>query len=203
MLKIYVPSREVTYYDKDDNGKQVIKFKTLNPNGCTLTLEHSLVSLRKWEEKYHKPFIESSKVIEGKQTGLTADELRYYVKCMTITQNVDDSVYYILTQDNYQKIQEYMKDPMSAMTVQDNRSEKSKQNKQTVSKKITTNETIYCMMFSCGIPLECEKRNLNWLFNILLQMSNNNNPEKMSKQETMDYYKRISERNRAKFKSKG
>ena len=157
MLELCIPEIEITYIDgKDSEGNDLIKFKTLP--GCTLRLEHSLVSVSKWEAKFHKPFIESSKVIEGVQNGLTADELIYYVKCMTITQNVKDEVYNRLSKENWETIRKYIDDPMSATTFYDNREGKTPKetSKKSLNKKPLTTEVIYYMMFSNGIPQDCE-----------------------------------------------
>lgn len=76
---------------------------------CTLILEHSLVSISKWESKWHKMYLETPKK--------TTEELIDYIRCMTINKDVPDYVYYALSQENITDIIKYMEDPMTASTV--------------------------------------------------------------------------------------
>lgn len=99
MLRIVVPGAE--QYDPVEN----IFYTTKD---TALTLEHSLVSISKWEAKWKKPFISDQ--------GRTPQELQDYVRCMTLTQNVDPLIYTALTDDNYSEILKYMEDPMTATT---------------------------------------------------------------------------------------
>ena len=62
------------------------------------------MSISKWESKFHKPFL-------GKDNK-TDQELIYYIKCMTITQNVSDEVYNRLTYKNIDDITKYI-EPVS------------------------------------------------------------------------------------------
>ena len=80
--------------------------KFIQIKDATIVLEHSLVSISKWESKYHVPFISTKEK--------TKEQLNYYVKCMTITQNVDDNVYTCLTQEQYKLIDSYISDSMTA-----------------------------------------------------------------------------------------
>ena len=99
MLKITVPERE--WYDERTQTFVYTKSQVLQ-------LEHSLVSLSKWESKWHKPFLSKEEK--------TLEETIDYVRCMTITQNVDPNIYYALDQDNILAINKYIEDPMSATT---------------------------------------------------------------------------------------
>ena len=87
MLKITIP--EMEFYDEDNN--EFIMF-----NEQVLQLEHSLVSISKWESKWHIPFL------DGKDK--TLEQIIDYVRCMTITQNVKPEVYNRLTEDNLKAI---------------------------------------------------------------------------------------------------
>ena len=98
MLKITVPAME--YYDEVSN--EFILFKEQS-----LQLEHSLVSISKWEAKWHKPFL------DGKDK--TLEEVIDYVRCMTITQNVDADVYTRLTENNLKDINEYSKEQIESL----------------------------------------------------------------------------------------
>ena len=103
MLRITIPLGE-EYYDEATN-------EFIYPEEQTLELEHSLVSLSKWESKWHKPFLSKDEK--------TAEETIDYIKCMTLTQNVDDNVYNLLTIDNIKKVNEYISAPMTATTFND------------------------------------------------------------------------------------
>lgn len=142
MLKIEIPFSE----GWDENAQEFVTFK-----GQTLVLEHSLVSLSKWESKWHKPFLDNKK--------MTVEELIDYVRCMTITQNVDPQAYNFLTTDNFKRINEYINDSMTATFFRD---EKSKPNRE-----IITSELIYYWMISLGVPFECQKWHLNRLLTLI------------------------------------
>lgn len=166
MLEIIVPGLE--FYDEE-------KGEFLYHDTKTLQLEHSLVSISKWEAKWCKPFL------DGKSKN--PEEIIDYVRCMTITKNVNDEVYERLTEDNIMAINFYIEAPMTATTFKD---EKSGPNRE-----IITSELIYYWMVAYNIPFECQKWHLNRLLT-LVKVCNikNNPPKKMSRQE-------LIERNRA------
>lgn len=143
MLKIEIPPQEL--WDELKN-----EFTTFD--GISIALEHSLVSISKWESIYHKPFLSNN-------NKKSLDELRTYIKCMTITQNVPDEAYLFLSQENWNKINEYIDNPMTATTVND--VNKGKRN------KLITSEVIYYWMIKCGIPFRCEKWHLNRLLMLI------------------------------------
>ena len=70
----------------------------INTKKQTLLLEHSLVSISKWEAKWKKPFLEQH------NKDMPREELIDYIKCMTITPNVDQEVYYNLSKSDFNKI---------------------------------------------------------------------------------------------------
>ena len=136
-----------------------------------LTLEHSLISISKWESKWGKAFL-------SKTDEKTTEESRDYIKCMTITQNVDPMVYYALTEENYQEIMDYMQAPMTATWF-------SEENKRP-SREIITAEIIYYYMVALQIPFECERWHLNRLMTLIRVCSEKNKPpKKMSKRSIM------------------
>lgn len=174
MLKIEVPEQELW----DEKRNEFVTF-----GGATLSLEHSLVSISKWESKYHKPFI-TNKPNDVK----TKDEMLYYIKCMTVTQNVKDEVYNFLTSKNLMEIRSYMEDPMTATTF----SNKAPQNKSnTKNEKPITSEQIYYWMISRNIPIEFQKWHINRLLMLIRvcdfynEKSNGSSHHKMSKREIM------------------
>lgn len=154
-----------------------------------LQLEHSLVSLSKWEAKWKKPFFSKNEK--------TAEELRDYIRCMTLTQNVDENTYLCLTRRDIEKIQAYMEEPMTATFF--SRNEKGKG-----GKKQITAELIYYWMISLQIPKEFEKWHLNRLFTLIQVCSEENKPpKKRSKGELMRRNAALNAARRKKYGTKG
>ena len=156
-----------------------------------LQLEHSLVSLSKWESRWHKPFLTS------KKTAKTQDEIIDYIRCMTITQNVDPNVYYNLSQANADKIQKYIDDPMTATTF--NELQKARP-----STEVITSELIYYWMIAYNVPVEFEKWHLNRLLTLIKVCSiKNTPPKKMSRREIMNRNKALNASRRNALNSRG
>jgi len=137
---------------------------------CVITLEHSLVSLSKWESKWHKPFLTKDEK--------TLEEIIDYIKCMTITKNVDEDVYSRLTNEHLQAVRDYIENPMTATTFS------NLQEGRKINREIITSEIIYYWMTFFNIPFECEKWHLNRLLT-LINVCNikNSPPKKMGKKE--------------------
>lgn len=182
MLKITVPEAE--YWDE-------IHEEFVYRKEQTLLLEHSLVSLSKWESKWNKAFL-------GKQEK-TAEEIADYVRCMTITQNVDQEVYSRLTPRNYAQINSYIESPMTATYFSDDKSNKAKR-----SSEVVTAELIYYWMIAFNIPVEFQKWHLNRLLT-LIRVCNIKNapPKKRSKRELMRRNAEINAARRKRLGSKG
>lgn len=158
----------------------------------TIVVEHSLVSLSKWESKWKVPYLTKDPK--------TPDQVIDYIKCMTITQNVDDSVYLFLTQDNIQDIINYIQDPMTATTF--NNRNHGVGNR--MSNQVITSELIYYWMISFGIPMNCEKWHLERLMTLIKIFDIENTPKKsMSKSAIYAQNRALNAANRAKFKSRG
>lgn len=166
MLQIDIP---ITHEGWDE-----IKEEFIPPKMQTLKLEHSLVSLSKWESKWCKPFLFNAK--------LTDEEVLDYIKCMTITQNVDPDVYNYLTVKNINSIIDYINAPMTATTFVNAESSTKK-------KEIVTSELIYYWMITWNIPFECQKWHINRLLTLIRVCSVKNTPAKqMSKAEIARLY---------------
>ena len=163
MLQITVP---ISPEGWDEERQEFV-----DPQVKTLQLEHSLVSISKWESKWHKAFLSNK--------DKTEEEVFDYIKCMTLTQNVDPSVYDHLTVDNVNQIKAYIEDPMTATVINTNSSDKS--NKETV-----TSELIYYWMIALNIPSEYQKWHINRLLK-LIEVCNikNSPPKKRSKSDIM------------------
>lgn len=173
MLKIFIPQRELW----NEELEQFMVF-----NGVELQMEHSLVSISKWESKWHKSFLSTK--------NKTSEELMDYIRCMTITQNVPDEAFSFLTPNNISDIEKYIEDPMTATTFSED--------KRRSQREIVTSELIYYWMIALNIPFECQKWHLNRLLTLITVCSIKNQPsKKMSKSEIM---RRNSELNAARRK---
>lgn len=163
MLRIIIPGGELW----DERNNEFIFAK-----GQTLQLEHSLVSLSKWESKWCKPFLSS----EAKTTEETID----YIKCMTVTQNVKPELYNFLNNEHITMVNDYISAPMTATTF-------SKDMPGGRNREIVTAELIYYWMIALNIPFECQKWHLNRLLT-LIRVCNikNTPPKKMNKRQIMN-----------------
>lgn len=180
MLTITIPANEIW-----DEVKEEFSYF----NGQTLQLEHSLVSLSKWESKWCKPFLST----ENKST----EEVLDYIRCMTITQNVNPKVYDFLTSDNYSDIRAYIDAPMTATTFSKDPSERG-------GGTIPTSEIIYYWMIAFQIPFECQKWHLNRLLTLIKVCERKNRPpKKMSQYSIMSNNARLNAQRRARLHSRG
>lgn len=183
MLKITVPEN-LLYNDKTN--------KFTHTKTTELQLEHSLVSISKWESKWKKPFLTD-------KYDKTEAELRDYIKCMTLTQNVDPNVYLVLSSDNIAQIKAYLNDTMTATTFykQDKKDENSgggRKHAETI-----TSELIYYWMTAYQIPVEFQKWHINRLLTLVKICSiKNSDQNKMSKKESGAAQSRINKARRAK-----
>lgn len=180
MLEIKIPDSEI--YDENKNEFVYIK-------GCYLQLEHSLVSMSKWESKYCKPFL------TNKEKNI--DEIKYYIKCMTLTHNVKDDIYDFIPNKVIEDVNSYIASPMTATWFPN---EKNKLH----SNEILTSELIYYYMISLGIPFECQKWHLNRLMT-LIKVCNAKNapPKKMSKSALANRNAALNASRLKQFNTKG
>lgn len=183
-LKITIPGGED--YDPIQNLFYTTK-------ETTIVLEHSLVSISKWEQKWKVPFLNNKQ--------MTKEQLEDYVKCMTITQNVDPLVYLALTQDNYNDISKYMEDPMTATVINEKNIPRGGPGR---GGRTITNELIYYWMAALQIPFTCEKWHINRLMTLIRVASIEQQPPKqMSKRDIMAQNKSLNAARRAKMHSRG
>lgn len=179
MLKIVIPGIEL--YDEEKE-----EFITTKPQ--TLHLEHSLVSLAKWESKWNKPFLTKD--------NKTYEEIIDYIRCMTITQNVSEDTYRLLTSENIQQVIEYIELPMTATTFSNQ--------KKTPSREVVTAEIIYYWMISLNIPFECQKWHLNRLLTLINVCNIKNQPQKkMSRKEIMSRNTALNAARRKQLNTRG
>lgn len=182
MLTVVIPKREL--FNEQDQSFLSFKEQTIH-------IEHSLVSISKWESKWKKPFLGSD--------AKSLEEKLYYIKCMTITQNVDSNTYVGLPDSVIDLINEYVNNSMTATTFSDFK-EKTGGSK----KQIITSELIYYWMIALNIPFECQKWHINRLLT-LIKICNikNEAPKKMSKSELAARNRSLNAARRQQHKTKG
>lgn len=187
MKEIIVPEYHAQFFNEDTET-----FSYVNIEETTLHLEHSLISLQKWEQKWHKPFLNR----EDK----TEEEIFDYIRCMTLTsKKINPDVYRYLSNDIINEVIEYIKDPMSATTFND-----SLIGAQKNSREIVTAEIIYYWMVTYNIPVEFQKWHLNQLLTLIKVVSIKNAPKKkMNQREAAQQRAALNKARRAKYNSKG
>ena len=158
MLSITIPP--FSFFD--ERTEEFIEFD----KPTHLQLEHSLLSISKWESKWHKPFIGNSLTPPK-----TNEELIDYIRCMTLTQKIDPQVYLGINNDVLQKVTAYIEDSMTATTFSDEHNKK-------FNSEIITAEIIYYWMVALKIPFECQKWHLNKLIALIKVVSLKQQPPK-------------------------
>lgn len=185
MLKITIPKQ--TLWDE-------VNAEFIDIDETKLTLEHSLISIHKWEGIWHIPFLGNGRD-ESKKT---SEQIMSYVKCMTLN-NVKDEVYAGLTPENVKEITDYIANPMTAARFND-----SLIGAQSHSGEYVSSETIYYWMIALHIPVEFEKWHLEQLLTLIKFVNAKETPEKkMSQQEWAKQRQALNAARKAKYKTKG
>lgn len=180
MLTITIPETELW----DETREEYIYTKRQ-----TLQLEHSLVSISKWEGKWCKPFLSSN--------DKTLEETIDYVKCMTVTPNVKPEIYRCLSSENIEEINKYIAAPMTATWFSEDKTARP-------SREVITSEIIYYWMVALNIPFECQKWHLNRLLTLIKVCDRKNQPpKKMGKNAIMSRNAALNAARRKKTGSKG
>ena len=179
MLEIDIPGGE--FFD----GEQY-KFVKVQPT--KLRLEHSLISISKWESRTHKPFIGSSK---------TKAEILDYISDMCVG-SFDPKVIAALTQNDINRISDYIEDPATATTIVDHTRGKNP------SREVVTAEVIYYWMIALQIPFECQKWHINRLLTLIRVCEvKSGSSKKMSKTDLSRYYRDLNAQRRSALGTKG
>ena len=186
-LILHVPKRELF-----DDVRSVV----YDVPAKTLTLEHSLLSISKWESKWNKPYLPQPLLPKSSQIKTRAETLDY-VRCMTIENNVDPNVYLALSNAELNKIMAYINAPMTAQKLS-----KSKQGR---GNDIITNELIYYWMTALSIPFRpCETWHLNHLLALIELCARKNEPsKKMKPNEILKQNQSLNKARRAKHHTRG
>ena len=179
MLVIHVHGQEL--YDE-----RTERFVVVKP--VTLRLEHSLISISKWESKWHKPFL-------GAGAKPLSEELDY-IRCMDLDGNVNEAVLQSLSASDFEAIRTYINDSMTATTFGNVKNKPSRE--------VVTSEVIYYWMTALDIPFECEKWHLNRLLTLIRVCNVKNSPgKKMKRQDQFNQQRSLNAARRARFGSKG
>lgn len=179
MLEIKVKATDLY----DDLSEEFVTVKAQ-----VLTLEHSLISVSKWEALFTKPFLS--------KTPMSVDETLSYIQCMTIGAHVDPNVYRVLPKATVEQVQAYISAPMTATTF--NRRGKGG------SREVITSEIIYYWMIALGIPFECERWHLNRLLTLIEVCDLKNSPgQKMPEKDVMAEQRRLNAERKRKYNTRG
>lgn len=183
MLQIVIPKNNLEFWD--DSKQEFLVF-----DEQTLLLEHSLVSVSKWESKWHKAFL--------KKREKSREEIIDYIRCMTLNEVQDPRIYWCLTQENVDTISEYINNSMSAIYIPKENTEG------TVNSEVITSELIYYWMTIFNIPFECENWHLNRLLSLIRVCNIKSQPaKKRSKDQILRDNAALNRQRRAKLNSKG
>lgn len=180
MLRIDIPEKEVF----DEKTETFGKIKA-----TTLYMEHSLISISKWEAKWHIPFFDSEK---------TTEQTMDYIRCMILNREIDDKSILLnfLTKEDVEKISSYINDPMTATVINDD-------GRRGRSQKVTS-ELIYCWMVQFNIPSDYEKWHINRLITLIRVCSEESKPKKkMSRKEIMAQNKALNAARKARLGTRG
>lgn len=164
--------------------------KFLTYPALTVQLEHSLVSLYKWESKWKIPFLHHKE--------FTQEQYYDYIKCMILNPPNEPTFMTGLTPENIKCIQDYISHPMTAsiITIYPTTGSSTK-------KEIITAEVIYSQMIANNIPFECQYWHLNQLTTLIKICNVRNNPDKMSKADSAQKNALVNAQRRAKYNTKG
>lgn len=180
MLEVVIPGTEL--YDEATN-----LFLETKPQ--TLLLEHSLLSISKWESKWKKPYLTKEP--------RTKEESADYIRCMTINNNVDPNVYGRIPQNIFDIVNEYIEDDMTATTISNRRPGSG-------GRERVTSELIYYWMIALDIPFECQKWHLNRLITLIQICNIKNGPQKkMSSRQAYEQQRALNASRRKSYNTSG
>jgi len=190
MLKIVIPDQPKEQFWDEVNECFVYKDAV---KGCELILEHSLLSVSKWESIWCKPFLSEDEK--------TVAEVLSYVECMTVSPSrVDPEIYKRISQSEIDKVNEYIKHPATATTFGGNGHGIGH------SGEIVTSELVYYWMVALQIPFECQKWHFNRLLTLVKICEIKNNPDSQKKRSAAQMrrdYDKLNDLRRKQLHTKG
>ena len=179
MLRVTIPPTET--YDEATN-------QFIGIGAWELELEHSLVSVSKWEARWGIPFL------DGKDK--TPEQTLDYIRAMTITPNVPPEVYYVIPRSAIDEITAYISASMTATWFNEKKTQPARE--------AITSELIYYWMIASNVPFECQTWHLNRLITLIrVCQAKSSNQKKMSSREVAEQNRALNEARRAKLGSKG
>lgn len=175
---------QVKLSESFDTVNQKMVYKTF-----ALELEHSLVSLSKWESFHEKPFLSA--------TEMSNEEVLWYIEAMTLTPNVPPEVYQKLQQEDFDKISDYINKKMTATWFTDKESKAH-------SREVITAEIVYYWMITLNIPDHCQYWHLNRLLTLIRVCNQKNEPpKKMGRREAMAQQRSLNAQRKAQHGTRG
>lgn len=193
MIEIVIPEQHYHEHNRfDDQNEVFIPDIDIDIKETHIQLEHSLLSIKKWEQKWHKPFLIKTKK--------TYEELIDYIRCMTLTHGVDSEIYEWIPKETMEQIVKYIEDPMTATWFKDN----TLIGAQKTSREVITSEIIYYWMISLNIPVEFQKWHLNQLLTLIKVVNiKNQKPKKVDAQTAARERAALNKKRREEMNSRG
>ena len=155
-----------------------------------LHLEHSLVSLSKWESLHQKPFY-------GRES-MTSEETISYIEQMILGSVPKESWMARFEIEDYNTVTEYINNKQTATWFYEDKTARK-------PREVITAELIYYWMISFQIPfIPCENWHLNRLMTLIKICGiKQTKPKKMSRQAQAEQYRRLNEQRRQQLGSAG
>lgn len=164
------------------------KSKFVTSPAVSLTLEHSLVSLSRWESKWEKPFLSDEKK--------TTEETYSYISVMGVDDEIPLELIERISQDQFKEINSYIESKMTATWFKDVPGSRSYE--------VITAEIIYYWMVALNIPPEYDRWHLNKLFTLIKVVNEKNKPpKKMSRNEQMAQQRALNEQRLKQYGTRG
>lgn len=176
--------RVVTEESYDEQTEEFVDASSIN-----LSFEHSLVSMSKWESKFKKPLLGD--------TPKTSEETLWYVRCMVLTPDISPEIFDRFTKENYDAIDEYINDSMTATWF-------SEEESRSRNREIITSELIYYWMIALGIPSEYQYWHLERLLTLVRICNLKNKPaKKMGRHEAIARQRELNAQRKAQHNTRG
>ncbi len=163
---------------------------TDDSDAVELKLEHSLVSLSKWESIHEKAFF-------GREEKTFEDTVSY-VEQMILTENPPVKFVERLTKDDFEKIAEYINGKHSATWFREEAPTRA-------PSEVITSELIYYWMIQFQIPFKpVDEWNLSRLMTLIkIAGVKQSKPKKMSRHSLAEQYRQLNAQRREQYGTAG